>query len=422
MDFSDIIWIGFQDLKEKKVRTALTVIMVIIGIAAIIALTSFTAGINNSISSQLQALGPTAIIVSSSGGAGFSVADVAKISSLPNVTSVTPLLTGSGNLYAGSQNTSITLIGVTPQGLAQLIGGNVAKYIYQGAVFNDNIAPDALVGHSVAFPSSAAGQQTIIIGQSATLKLSGRGGQTLTVPVVGILQSYGGLIIPIDSGVIVSLQAAEVLLHRSSFNEMFVLASNTSSVNATSSLITSVYGSGARVLTTAQIQQTASTIIGSISLLFSVIAGVSLLVAAIGIMNIMLIAVLERTHDIGIMKSVGFKNRDVMLLFLFQALLIGLIGGLLGVVTGAGISYSLAGVFGGGGASTSPQTSVNFRGGGGGGAAVASTSSSLSFTPAFPIATIITALLVSVIVSVAAGLYPAWRASKMQPIDALRQL
>ncbi len=432
MDFSDIIWIGLQDLREKKIRTALTIIMVIIGIAAIITLTSFTAGINNSIATQLSALGPTAIIVGSFGGAGFTISDVSKISSLPNVTSVTPLLTGSGTLYSGNQNSSITLIGVTAEGLGQLIGGNVMKYIFQGTIFNDTIAPDAIVGRNVAFPSTNAGQQSIITGQSVSLKLLGRNGQTLTVPVVGILDSYGGLIIPIDTGVIVSLQAAEVLLHRSSFNEMFILASNTSSVNATASLITSIYGSGARVLTTAQIQQTASAIIGSITLLFSVIAGVSLLVAAIGIMNIMLIAVLEKTHDIGIMKSVGFRNRDVMLVFLFQALLIGLIGGIFGIAVGAGTSYSLAGIFGSG---TGSGTATTAGGGGGGtfraggelrqgtgGGAMAQGSSGISFSPVFQLGTIIAAILVSITVSVAAGIYPAWRASKMEPIDALRQL
>lgn len=442
MDIKDLLWLSYKDLNEKRVRTALTIVMVVIGVAAIVALTSVTAGISQSISASLSSLGPTSIIVSSGGTTGFTVADVAKISSLPNVTAVTPILTGQVNLFAGNQNVSATLIGVTSAGLKQLLGGNVS--LYQGTMYQDTITPSVVVGHTIAFPTSLAGGQAITVGQAATLKISGRGGDTLAVPIVGILPSHGGFIIPIDTAVFMPLDAAELVLHRSSFNEMFVLASNTSTVNSTSALITTIYGSSARVTTVAQLLQTTATIIGSISLLFTIIAGVSLLVAAIGIMNVMLIAVYERTHEIGIFKSVGFKNRDILLIFLFQALIIGLVGGLIGIGVGAGTSYGLSSVLGGGGSasastttSTSSTRSGSFRSGSGGSGAVAvgggptgsassfggsSSSSSISFKPAFPIATLIDAMLVAVIVSILAGIYPAWRASKMEPIDALRQL
>ncbi len=439
MDLQDVLWLSYRDLGERKVRTMLTIVMVMIGVAAIVALTSFTAGINQSISSSLESLGPTSIIISSTGSAGFTPADTGRIATLPNVTSVTPILTGSGSFYAGNQNTSVTLIGITAQGLRQLLGGNLT--MYAGTAFQDTIAPDAVVGHGVAFPSTAAGQQTITVGQSASLRLGGRSGQTVTVPIVGILQSHGGFIIPIDTSVFVPLQAAELLLQRDSFNEMLVLASNLSSVNATASLITDVYGSGARVLTISQLLSTVSTVIGSISLLFGVIAGVSLLVAAVGIMNIMLMSVLERTHEIGIMKAIGFKDKHVLLVFMLQALIIGVVGGVMGIGVGAGVSYSLSAVFGRGSSGGAPTqqtggpTAARTGSGtvvvGGGerggnqafaGSASSPNSSGLTFSPAFPISTILTAFIIAILVSVIAGLYPAWRASKMQPIDALREL
>lgn len=448
MDIDDIFWLSYRDLSEKKVRTILTIVMVVIGIAAIVALTSVTAGISASITTRLESLGPTSIIVSSGTSTGFTETDVGEMSSLPNVTSVTSLVTGSATLYAGNQNTSVSVIGISTEDLPQLLGNNT---VYEGSVYQDTIAPEVVVGHTVAFPSSAAGQQVITVGQSATLKLSGAGrsgGQTVTVPILGILPSHGTSLIPIDTGVFMSVQAADVLLHRSSFNEMIVLASNLSSVNATSALITTIYGSSARITTTAALLSTTSSIIGSITLLFAVIAGVSLLVAAVGIMNVMLMGVMERTREIGIMKSIGFKNKHVMLVFLLQALIIGLAGGITGIIVGAGTSYGLSAVFSGAsssaagaGASTSSSAST-FRSGGGaggfggagagapaGGVAFSTTStgssssaSSLSFSPAFPIATIIEALLIAVMVSILAGLYPAWRASQMQPIDAIRQL
>jgi len=429
MDIRDVFWLSLKDLNEKKVRTALTIVMVVIGIAAIVALTSITAGISQSVGSQLNALGPTSIIVTSSSSTGFTIADIVKIQSLPNVTSITPILNGQANIYSGNQNTSVSIIGTTSQGLKQLLGGNVS--LYDGTAFNDTITPGAVVGYSVAFPSTAAGQQVVEVGRPATLKILTRTPRTLSIPIVGILNSHGGFIVPVDTAVFLSLQSSEILLHRSSFNQMIVITSNASSVNATASLISTIYGSNARINTVAQLLQTASSIIGSIGLLFSVIASVSLLVAAIGIMNIMLISVFERTHEIGILKSIGFSNRHVLMIFLFQALIIGFIGGIIGIGIGAGTSFSLSTVLSGnggsggqssqgGGASNGQNAragSGNSNGFGGGGS-----SGSITFQPVFPILTITYALLISMIVSIVAGLYPAWRASRMEPIDALRSL
>jgi putative ABC transport system permease protein len=143
----------------------------------------------------------------------------------------------------------------------------------------------------------------------------------------------------------------------------------------------------------------------------------------------MLIAVYERTHEIGIMKSVGFKNQNILMIFLFQAIIIGLVGGAVGIAVGAGGSYGLSAVLGGGrsistggGASSGGGFRSSGSAGGGSSLSPTATTSSISFKPVFPITTIVSALLIAVIVSVIAGIYPAWRASKMEPIDALRQL
>ncbi len=424
MELRDIFWLSYKDLSERKVRTALTVIMVMIGVASIIALTSLTAGIGAAINNSLQSLGPTSVIVTSARPTGFTLSDTAEISSLPNVSVVIPILTGSANLLANGQNTSVTVIGIPPSELQYLLG---TINMYEGTVYGDSVAPASVIGYSVAFPSSTGGNQNLGVGKLATLQLVGRGAQSYTLPIVGVLQSYGSLIVPIDTGVIMSLSASEALLHRSSFNLILVKASNASSVAALSSQITAIYGSNARVVTTQQIAQTAASIVGSISVLLLVIAGISLLVAAIGIMNIMLMAVLERTHEIGIMKSIGFKSRDVLTIFLVQALMIGLIGGIIGILVGASASYGLAyaaSASSSSGSSGPTTTTIAPRGGGGGTVVGSSQSSgsSFSFSPVLTPSTVLVALLVAMIVSVIAGLYPAWRAAKMEPIEALRSL
>ena len=437
MDFKDIFWLSFKDLGEKKMRTALTVLMVVIGVASIVALVSQTAGISVSITKELSSLGPSSILLTST-SAGFTQSDVYDISTLPNVSSATPLLTGSAILVANNQNVSVTVIGATPAGLASLLGGNLT--IYDGLMYEDTISPSAVLGYDVAF-NSTSGRQNVLVGSPATLKISsGRGSATsYTVPVVGILKSYGTSLISMDSGVAMSLPAAELMLHKTSFNIVLVKANSTDNVTALTALLTGIYGNNARVLSTQQLAETASSIIGSLTLFLVVIAGIALLVAAVGIMNIMLIAVLERTHEIGIMKSLGFNNSQVMSIFLFQATLIGVLGGIIGVAVGAGASYGVAYLLSHIGSGTSSSTASSSssgsfsRGGGGssggfsGGDSSAPTSSSsgsssLSYTPVLTLSTILEALLVAIVVSAASGIYPAWRASKMEPIEALRQL
>lgn len=448
MNTKDILWLSYIDLKEKKVRTALTVFMVVIGVAAIVALVSLTAGISSEIQGELASLGPTSILISSTKASGFSPADTAAIASLPNASTVVPIVTGSGTLYSNSQNSSVTVIGIEEENLHYIMGGNVT--LYEGAVYNDTIAPDALVGYDVAFPSTSSGQQEVKVGQPATLKIgNGKSAASYSIPVQGITNSYTSALIPIDTAVIMSIPAAESLLHKTSFNEILVTAKNASSVTPLTNLISDIYGSNARVINTQQLASTASSITGSITILLVVIAGISLLVASIGIMNIMLMAVMEKTHEIGIMRSIGFKSKDVMLVFLFQALIIGIVGGVAGIVVGTGASYSLAlasssassSASAASAASAAPAGGARFAAGSGGGfggaggggfagggsgfrssSSSASSGVSISFSPVVSPGLVAEALLVAVIVSVLAGLYPAWRASQMQPIDALRQL
>ena len=431
MNAKDIFWLGYNDLGEKKVRTALTIIMVMIGVASIIALTSLTAGIGASIQTSLSALGPTSIIVTSGKATGFTYYDTALLSTFPNVSAVIPILQGSGTVVAGGENTSATIEGVSSGNLDLLLGQNVS--IYQGSIYPDTASPDALFSKSLAFPASSGGAQNIFTGTPVTLKLrSGRGSSSTLVSVSGIINVASSPLVPTDL-VVMSLPAAQLLLHTDSFNVIMVKAKNASSVTPLSNLISQVYGSNADVVNVQQIAATASSVIGAITTLFAIVAGISLMVAAIGIMNVMLMAVMERTREIGIMKSVGFKSRDILSIFIVQAMLIGLIGGIVGILVGAGVSYGLAGAASGShSASTgaAPSGSTSFRSGGGfgggfgggAGAASSSSSTSLSFTPLITPTAVAEALFAAVAVSVIAGIYPAWRASRMQPIDALRSL
>ena len=435
MSIRDIFWLSYKDLKEKRLRTALTIMMVVIGVASIVALMSQTAGIGASIQTSLESLGPTSIVLTSTRGAGFTAADLSKLSSIPNTSAVIPILTGRGNILSGGQNVSVTIIGISSQDLQQVLG---SVNFYQGGMYQDTITPSAVLGYDVAFPSSASGKQVASVGQPATLMITGQNGAALTLPIVGILQSYGASTMPTDTGVILSMPAAQLLLHRSSYNIIMVKASNTSTVNGAAQFITDIYGSSVSVTTTQQLLQTAASVIGSISLLFLIIAGISLIVAAIGIMNVMLISVFERTHEIGILKSIGFRRKDVMTLFLAESVIIGLAGGVIGVVAGSAAAYALPsfltmGSHSSAATATSASSHGGFAGGGFGGGRFGGSSSfsggaassgnaapSISFEPVISPIVIIAAILIAVSVSVLASIYPAWKASTIDPIRALR--
>ncbi|MEM3579424.1 MAG: FtsX-like permease family protein [Candidatus Bathyarchaeia archaeon] len=150
-----------------------------------------------------------------------------------------------------------------------------------------------------------------------------------------------------------------------------------------------------------------SAIFSNVEFFLAGIAGISLLVAGVGIMNIMIVSLMERTREIGILKALGMKNRTVLTIFLSEAIIIGFMGAVIGIVSGWGLANIVAmlGIFGGGRIQGINQNAV---------------ATQISITPVLTPTVLIGALAFGIIVSVVFGLYPAWRASKLKPVEALR--
>ncbi len=436
MNIKDILWLSLKGMSKRKVRTALTVLSVIIGVAAIVALVSLVAGISASISNSLSSIGPTSLFIIPGRGNVFTVATIASIETLPNVSTAIPLIRTYANITVSGQTTTATIIGVDNNSLKQLIG---SVNIYQGNTYNQTIVPEGLVGYDIAFPSTLQTNPSISIDQPVYLTQQGRSGsKTTTIIPVGILNSYGSsILISPDTSIFVPVQIAQQIAGSDSYNLILVKATNTSSVSLLDTLLTDIYGNTATIFSVQQLAQTVSSITGSLGLLLGSIAGISLIVAGISILSIMMVSVKERTHEIGILKSIGFKKIDILTLFISEALIIGILGGCMGVVVGTGGSYILpailsagssnsgAGTAAGGssfgttgvGAASRPGQGI-FVGGGRGSSG--SSTSPISLTPIITPSIIFIAISIAILVSVAASLYPSWKAARVDPIKALR--
>lgn len=416
MRYQDLVRIAFKDLTQRRLRTSLTMLSVAIGVASIIALVAQTMGIQESVVNALYKLGPSTIMMIPRGYM-LTQADVARISELQNVDRVIPVLQVPGTIYRSGQQVQVTLLGVRSADLEVLLGG---LKILDGAIYPDAPVPVGMAGYNVAFPPDQGGSQSIYVGQPLTVQVGfGQFRQSIQLQIVGIVAQYGSTaFFSPDSSIIMPIDELMKILNRRSYSVLVVRAASVDAVNDLSSTLSTMYGNNVEILTVQQITETVSSIIGQFGLLLASIAGISLTVAGLGTLNIMMITVLERTREIGVMKAVGFKNRDVLALYLLEASLIGIVGGIIGIALGSGgaqiLPHILSYTFLRTPQQRGPGSSAGGPGGGG------AQQFSLSYNPVIPIDITLTAFVIAVMVSIAAGLYPAWRASRMEPVRALR--
>jgi putative ABC transport system permease protein len=226
--------------------------------------------------------------------------------------------------------------------------------------------------------------------------------KTYTAHVAAVLDRIGGFGIggPSDTGIYVPLTQAEEFFGTDEADLIIVKlrTSDAATINSTSKAITDYFGDQVSVVSATAVSSLLGTVFSTISLFLGGIAAISLLVAGIGIMNIMIVSLIERTREIGILKAIGMKSRTVLYIFLTESVIIGLIGALIGIVSGWILANAVALFLGRGGI----------------------IGSALTITPVLTIEVVIGALVFGIGISVIFAIYPAWRASKLKPVEALR--
>jgi putative ABC transport system permease protein len=235
---------------------------------------------------------------------------------------------------------------------------------------------------------------------------------TYNASVVGVLKPIGGfgLAGPSDTGVYMSIAQAESFFNTGVADLIIVKLFDDSNATTTSvsNAIKSLFGDQVSVVSPTAVLNILGNVFSVIQLFLAGIAAISLLVAGIGIMNIMIVSLMERTREIGILKALGMRNRTVLSVFLSESIIIGLLGAVVGIVSGWILANIVALVFQGGGL-------INA-----GTAQMEGTAAHIAITPVLTPTVVMLALGFGVGVSAIFALYPAWRASRLKPVEALR--
>ena len=401
MSALDLFRLAFGRLGTGRLRTALTMLGVVIGVASVVALVAVGQGATSGISSRLQGLGTNLLTVNA--GASFSgftrgaaglattltLADADALRSLVGVEAVAPELSTQKFVVAGVKNTTTTVIGTTAD------YPTVRAYtIWQGS-FLTPASVDAGLRVAVLGATTA---DDLSLGASAIGTNLTIGG--LPFRVVGILQAKGGTGFqsPDDEVLIPVSTARALIVGGNSIRSIGVSVATPEQMTTVSAEITAALRERHGLTGTAaddftiqnqdQLLATVSSVSTLLTVLLAGIASISLIVGGIGIMNIMLVSVRERTREIGIRKAIGARGRDIMAQFLIEALVLSLAGGLFGIAIGLAIS-ALIGVVAGWGFIFSPLT-------------------------------ILAAVGFSLMVGIVFGVWPASQAARLDPVVALR--
>jgi putative ABC transport system permease protein len=409
--YYNILLEALENLGANKLRSFLTVLGIVIGVGAVIAMLSIGRGASDSITSRIESMGTNLIYItpgststsgvqSATGSAGtLTLDDAVSLANLPNVVAVASSTDSFVQVVYQGNNTSTRLTGVTPE-YATVSSMTLADGEF---ISESNQAARALVvvlGSGVA--EDLFGSIEGVVGQK--VRLNGQ-----SYKVVGVLSSKGGTgFMNQDDQVFVPLSTALYRLvggarfrGSSTISQITVKASSNKTVDkvvenvtlAMRELHSTMEGSDDFTVTSQKdTLATATQVTDTLSLFLGGIAGISLAVGGIGVMNIMLTTVTERTHEIGLRKAIGARRRDILIQFLVESMVLSLIGGLIGVALGWGIAQIMGKV----------QLSGS------------------TITPSVGLDSVILATTFSIAVGLFFGIYPATRAARLQPVDALR--
>jgi len=385
--------IAIKALNANKVRSALTMLGVIIGVAAVILLVSIGTGVQSQVTGQISGLGSNLLFAfpgSFEGGGGggpgggitkqFNTDDAEYVQRrIGTQGTVIPTLQAPVQLRVGNRTKGTTLGGTDQNGDASAGSLQSGRWLTRGEVVGASRV--AVIGSDVR-DEFYPGQQPI----GRELDINGQ-----PFKIVGMLTKKGGSLGGSqDNTVYIPITTAQTMLSTRDISAMLIEVADIDNIEAVKAQVERAlqprFGDQFTVFTQEQTLGILSTLLGTLTAMLAGLASISLLVGGIGIMNIMLVSVSERTREIGIRKAVGARTYDILSQFVIEAVMLSVIGGLMGILLGAG--------------------------------------GALAIQPWVPAEVtpwaVVLAFVFSAVVGVFFGVYPAYRASRLDPIEALR--
>lgn len=386
MRILNIIKMAFKNIKSNKLRSALTMLGLIIGIASVIVLVGIGTGATDSVTDSVQNLGTDILTVNiNSSDTSLEYEDTNDILEISNVEKVAPYKKISASVKRGENSSSNASVIASNDNYLEITNSDLARGRSISIIDIENSSKVCILGNEIA---SNLFSLTDPIGQ--TIKLEGD-----NYTVIGILTEQGSSMgSDVDNMIIIPISTASYFNEDTSITNMYVKVENEEKIDITSSLIgnyireklliSSDYYS---VTSQNSMLDAMDDINSTLTLLLGGIASISLVVGGIGVMNVMLVSVTERTKEIGIRKSLGARKRDILTQFLVESLVLSILGGLLGIILGIVIGR---------------------------------VAENMGYVFTNSVSIMLISFFSSAGIGIIFGIFPAYRAACLKPIDALR--
>jgi putative ABC transport system permease protein len=407
----EIFLFSFEALKDRKVRSILTILMVMVGSSLLVAVNGLGTGFTFFFSKQFENLAPNILFINSAqqdpntGGIAsgpppapkivLNSAVMSRITSLPFVNEVIPTFQGEITLISQGETITTNSFAIDPSKL--LVVSPTLEY-EEGSSIRPSDPNAIIIPSDVALPPGEE-NQFLTIGESVRAEYSyidpttaKEKKETKNFVVSAIMKRTGNP--TVDNAVVINTVTGNSLFQKTGkYDSLIVVAQSSGLVSLVEEEIRALYGNNIGITTVEAIIQTIQEFTSGISSFLLSIAIISLVVGAVGTVTTLYTSVVERTREIGTLKALGAKNRDILAFFLTESFLIGVIGATFGILIGIGGGYVLSSI---------------------------GTQNEDPITPVYLPTNLATVWIISVVLSTLAGLLPSLKASKTLPIEALR--
>jgi putative ABC transport system permease protein len=397
---SGAVKIAFGSIRSAKLRSTLTVLGIVIGVAAVIANVSLGTSFSQYFANEVTNLGSNFIYIQGMQPKLFYDNEMKIVENTPGVTKISPLKAQTAEVTFMSQTKNIMVSGV-----GQDYDKVANTKLHKGTFISDNDGYVAIIGYKVAdekFDRNISVRNSI----NLTFKVGENETVTRTFKVKGIIKNPENTVVQAyddNVAVLIPINVMNEILGEKDYGGVFAKTEDSKTVQGTSDEVDKRlarnFGISERdfedkdsrpymLINQAQVLEQMNMMATALSSFLTTVALISLVVGSIGIMNIMLVSVTERTREIGVLKSLGFTGFDILFLFIIESILLGVFGGILGSTVGITGAYGVE--------------------------------TFLKLPVVFPISLIAVGFFVAVIVGLISGVYPARKAAKMKPVDSLR--